>query len=81
MPYDRIDTNIVATIAPTSVDTFRANLAAVDSGSLVAQVADEASSAVKVAAPEKDGPYFTDDHAPVEQIIDSMIPEFSQCFS
>jgi len=73
------NTEIIATMAPTSLETFKANLAQVPAGSPMAQVADEATPVMRVAPAERDGLVFTDDRAPVEQITDQLILNYLRC--
>src|SRR5262249_60752336 len=73
------NTEIIATMAPTSLETFQANLAQVPAGSPMAQVADEAIPVMRVAPAERDGLIFTDDRAPVEQITDQLILNYLRC--
>jgi spermidine synthase len=73
MPGDAIDSNIIATVSKTSVDTLRANLAKEPSDSLIGTVAPYMLDAIQPAQAQKDGLVFTDDRAPVEQITDATI--------
>jgi spermidine synthase len=73
MPGDAIDSNIIATVSKTSIDTLRANLAKEPSDSLIGTVAPYIVDVVKPAQAQKDGLVFTDDRAPVEQITDATI--------
>jgi spermidine synthase len=68
-----LNTVIVATRIPTSVDTFRQSLAQIAPDALIAPAAAAAASAVTAAPAQPGGLYFTDDHAPVEQITDSLV--------
>jgi hypothetical protein len=73
MPGDAVDSNIIATVSKTNVETLRANLAKEPSGSLIGTVAPYILDVVKPAQAQKDGLVFTDDRAPVEQITDATI--------
>jgi spermidine synthase len=73
-----LNTELVATRAPTSLATLRANLAAMPASSLVSQMAAEATSAARVARPSRGGIVFTDDRAPVEQLTDQLIISYIQ---
>jgi spermidine synthase len=73
MPGDAIDSNIIATMSKTSVETLRANLAKEPSDSLIGTVAPYMLDVVRPAQAQKDGLVFTDDRAPVEQITDATI--------
>jgi spermidine synthase len=73
-----LNTEVIATRAPTTLAAFRTNLAAIPSNSLVSQVAEEAASAARVARPAPGGIVFTDDRAPVEQLTDQLIISYIQ---
>ena len=73
MPGDAVDSNIIATMSKTSVETLRSNLAKAPSDSLIGTVAPYMLNVVKPAQAQKDGLIFTDDRAPVEQITDATI--------
>jgi hypothetical protein len=62
---------VIATRQPTTLADFRANLAAFSSG-LLGQAANIAPSP-RVAAPPATAPVFTDDRAPVEQVIHALV--------
>jgi len=79
IPGDAIDTNIIATMSPTSVDNLRANLAQEPPDSLVGIMGPAVVSIVQPAQQEKGGLVFTDDRAPVEQIINSTVLNFQGC--
>jgi spermidine synthase len=72
------DSMIVATVQPTSVDTFRTNLGNLPADSLVSQVASYAAPEVHAATPQRGGTVFTDDQAPVEQLTDQLILSYGQ---
>lgn len=63
---------VVATRRPTTLADFRANLSAFDAP-LLAQVGRQAMGLVSVAAPPDDAPIFTDDRAPVEQVVHALV--------
>ncbi|GAC1452742.1 MAG: fused MFS/spermidine synthase [Ktedonobacterales bacterium] len=75
---DTFNTEIMATVQPTSIATLRANLAAVPPGSLLGTVAQEAVPQARVALAERGGIIFTDDRAPVEQLIDQLLLDYVQ---
>ena len=62
---------VVGTRQPTTLDDFGANLPAFRSG-LLGQAVDEAP-APRVAAPPANTPVFTDDRAPVEQVVHALV--------
>ena len=74
-----LNTEIMATMQPTSITTFRENLLDIPPNALLAPVADEALQAVQQARPERNGIVFTDDHAPVEQLTDQLILSYIRC--
>ncbi len=63
---------LVATKQPTSLADFRANLLRFD-GPLLGQVALQASAQTRLAAPPPGAPIFTDDRAPVEQVVHALV--------
>ncbi len=63
---------LVATKQPTSLADFRANLPRFD-GPLLGQVALQASAQTRPAAPPPGAPIFTDDRAPVEQVVHALV--------
>ncbi len=73
-----LNTEVIATRAPTTLPTFQSNLAAVPASSLVSQVATEAADAARVARPQPGGIVFTDDRAPVEELTDQLIISYIQ---
>jgi spermidine synthase len=79
IPGDNIDSDIYATMSPTSMDTFRASLDQASPDSLAGTMGPQALSLVHPARAEKDGLVFTDDRAPVEQITNSMVLNFGNC--
>jgi spermidine synthase len=72
-------TVVVASMSPTSLETYRANLAQVPKSSLLSPVATEAVKLMQPARPERGGLVFTDDRAPVEQITDQLILSYLRC--
>lgn len=73
------NTEVIATMQPTTLETYQQNLQAIPRDTLLGQVADEALPIMKVASPEKNGIIFTDDHAPVEQLTDQLILNYIRC--
>jgi predicted membrane-bound spermidine synthase len=71
------NTEIMATVQPTSITTFRANLARFPSTSIMGQVASEVSSVVTQGHSDR-GLIFTDDRAPIEQITDQLLLSYIQ---
>jgi spermidine synthase len=63
---------VVATRQPTTLADFDANLPAFDHPLLV-EVARRAGPQVRPAAPPPDTPIFTDDRAPVEQVVHALV--------
>ena len=72
------NTEIMATASPTSLATLQTNLAHVPSDSLLNTVAQEVLPVAQVAHPQPGGLYFTDDRAPVEQVIDQLLLDYVQ---
>jgi len=71
------NTEIMATIQPTSLQTFRANLSQVPQNSVMAQVANEVLP-VATQGHSDGGVVFTDDQAPIEQITDQLLLNYIQ---
>lgn len=71
------NTEIMATMQPTSIATFRANLSQVDPASTMGQVANEVMPVVTQGHPNG-GIVFTDDRAPIEQITDQLLLNYIQ---
>jgi spermidine synthase len=63
---------VVATRKPTQITDFQTNLPHFD-GPLLAEVARQAAGLVRVAAPPADATIFTDDRAPVEQVVHALV--------
>lgn len=74
-----LNTEVIATMQPTTLTTFRKNLLNIPFGTLLRPVADEALQVVQVATPQRGGIVFTDDHAPVEQLTDQLILNYIHC--
>lgn len=72
------NTEIMATVQPTTLDTFQANLSALPSDSLLGTVAQEVLPVAQVARAQPGGIVFTDDEAPVEQLIDQLLIDYVQ---
>jgi spermidine synthase len=72
------NTEVIATMSPTSVAMLSANLDQVPSGSLMATVASEILPIIQVAHAQPGGIVFTDDQAPIEQITDQLILNYIQ---
>ncbi|HKV85605.1 MAG TPA: fused MFS/spermidine synthase [Ktedonobacterales bacterium] len=72
------NTEIMATMRPTSLNTFQDNLRAVPSDSLLSTVAGEVLPVVSVGHAQAHGTIFTDDRAPIEQLTDQLILNYLQ---
>lgn len=72
-----INTEIVATMQPTSVHTFQANLAQFAPGTTMGQVASEVVPQVRPGHPNGTI-VFTDDRAPIEEITDQLLLNYIQ---
>ncbi len=71
------NTEIMATVQPTSISTFQHNLARAAPGSDMAQVASEVLPVVAQGHPDG-GIAFTDDRAPIEEITDQLLLNYIQ---
>ncbi|HEX6556351.1 MAG TPA: fused MFS/spermidine synthase [Ktedonobacteraceae bacterium] len=71
------NTEIMATVQPTSITTFRQNLAQFTPSSIMGQVASEVS-AVVTQGHSDGGMVFSDDRAPIEQITDQLLLNYIQ---
>ena len=71
------NTEVMATVQPTSISTFRANLAQFAPTSVMGQVASEVSPVVREGHADR-GIVFTDDRAPIEQITDQLLLSYIQ---
>ncbi|HLX40613.1 MAG TPA: fused MFS/spermidine synthase, partial [Ktedonobacteraceae bacterium] len=69
------NTEVMATMQPTSITTFQHNLAQFDPLSTMGQVASEVSPVVTQGHPDG-GIVFTDDLAPIEQITDQLLLDY-----
>ncbi|GHO90867.1 spermidine synthase [Reticulibacter mediterranei] len=74
---ETFNTEVMATMRPTSVETFRTNLSTLDPTTVMGQVANEVSPVVKQGHPDG-GIVFTDDRAPIEQITDQLLLNYIQ---
>ncbi len=72
------NTEVIATVAPTSIDTLRANLQQAPPGSLIDTVGSEILPVVRLAHAQPGGIVFTDDRAPIEQITDQLLVDYIQ---
>jgi spermidine synthase len=72
------NTEVMATMRPTSLSAFQDNLRAVPSDSLLSTVAGEVLPVVSVGHPQAHGIVFTDDRAPIEQLTDQLILNYLQ---
>ncbi len=71
------NTEVMATMQPTSIATFQHNLERFPPGSVMSQVAGEVSPVVRQA--HSDGSLvFTDDRAPIEAITDQLLLDYIQ---
>ncbi len=66
------NTEVMATMQPTSIATFRANLDQFSPTTVMGQVANEVLPVVTQGHPDG-GIVFTDDRAPIEQITDQLL--------
>ncbi|MDQ6661005.1 MAG: fused MFS/spermidine synthase, partial [Chloroflexota bacterium] len=71
------NTEIMATVRPTSIDTFRQNLAQFEPSSVMGQVANEVLPVVQQGHSDG-GLVFTDDKAPIEEITDQLLLDYIQ---
>lgn len=77
-PHTLGNTLLVATMQPTSLDNLAANIAALPD-TVPAEFrafAEQAQGNARVAAPPPTTPIFTDDRAPVERIVHSIILDY-----
>lgn len=72
------NTEIMATMQPTSLNTFEANLRAAPPSSMMSTVAAELLPLASVGHPQPHGIVFTDDRAPIEQLTDQLILNYLQ---
>jgi hypothetical protein len=80
--YDRVylidveryaNTIVVGTNAPSGIDRIAANAAAFPEESPVRLVAERAAATGNIREVQPGGQVFTDDHAPVELVVDQII--------
>ena len=71
------NSEVMATVQRTSIDTFRSNLAQFPSTTTMGQVASEVLPTVSQGHPNG-GIVFTDDKAPIEQITDQLLLDYIQ---
>lgn len=76
---DTFNTEVVATMQPTTLATFQQNLQRIPVGTMLGTVAEETLPVMKAATPERGGFVFTDDRAPVEQLTDQLILNYIRC--
>ena len=72
------NTEIMATMAPTSLATLRANLGQLVSDPVMGTVADEVAPVAQVAHAQPGGVVFTDDQAPIEELTDQLLLNYIQ---
>jgi spermidine synthase len=72
------NTEVMATMQPTSLNTFRTNLAKSAPDTTMGQVASEVTPVVTQGHATKDGMIFTDDRAPIEEITDQLLLNYIQ---
>jgi spermidine synthase len=66
------NTEVMATMQPTSLETFRTNMSQFSSSEVMGQLANEVLPTVAQGKPDG-GVVFTDDKAPIEQITDQLL--------
>ncbi len=71
------NSEVMATVQPTSITTFRLNLAQFAATSVMGRVASEVSPVVTQGHSDG-GIVFTDDQAPIEQITDQLLLDYIQ---
>jgi spermidine synthase len=67
------NTMVYGTTCPASIDSFGSNAAALSDGTIAEIVAGWALTSGNIRVIETGGRVFTDDHAPVELVVDEMI--------
>ncbi|GCE13054.1 spermidine synthase [Tengunoibacter tsumagoiensis] len=72
------NTEIMATMQPTSLETFQNNLSQLTPDSTLGQVASEVIPTVTEGHAEPNGIVFSDDRAPIEQITDQLLLNYIQ---
>ena len=78
-PTDNLSNSmLIATVQPTQLENFSKNIALLPNSipSEFRQFAQTTIAQAHLAAPAADAPIFTDDHAPVEQIVHRIIWNF-----
>lgn len=73
------NTEVIATMQPTSIAQLRANLSTAPAGSYIEQVSAQMLAQIKEARAQPGGIVFTDDRAPVEQLTDQLILSYIRC--
>ncbi len=71
------NTEVMATMHPTSIDTFRSSLGKIPSATVMGQVANEVVPVIATGHADG-GMVFTDDRAPIEQITDQLLLNYIQ---
>lgn len=71
------NTEVMATMQPTSIETFRSSLASADPTTVIGQVANEVIPVVSQGRADG-GLVFTDDRAPIEEITDQLLLNYVQ---
>ncbi len=64
---------VIATRTPTSIDTFAESLAMQDNGTLIQTVGEASIQSGNIREVTEVTRVFTDDHAPVERVVDQII--------
>lgn len=64
---------VIGTKTPTTLETFAASVASQPAGSIVRQVGAESLQSGNMREVTQHGDVWTDDHAPVEQVVDLII--------
>jgi spermidine synthase len=72
------NTEVMATLQPTSLATYQTQLSNVSGDPIMEQVASEAGPVATVGRPERGGIVFSDDQAPIEQITDQLLLSYIQ---
>lgn len=71
------NSEVMATVQPTTINTFRSNMAQFSSTTTMGQVANEVLPTVAQGHSDG-GTVFTDDQAPIEQITDQLLLNYIQ---
>jgi spermidine synthase len=72
------NTEIMATVSPTSLATFRANLGQLVADPVMGTVANEVVPVAQAAHAQPGGVVFTDDQAPIEELTDQLLLNYIQ---